>query len=338
MLPLITRLRVLIAGFDRERVLIWLVMTAAICSVVYYGRERATDPVNYAILVAIGIAAVGYTVVGSGNATRAWFERRPLRCAVWLAIIGVAIVWESVAHLGVGSANQDALVATRVAGFEARTDAKDTVERAAGKVLEIRRRAAWEYSGEPVEAVQARIDAAHAHKFYRINTVQCSIMKGPETTKFCNELRQLEANKAMASQKIMIAEELKIAERELEAARAAAASVKTVTTAERADARNIRKVAAWMGYASYDAEFGNAALLVVAMLSFLTIAEALRTAKEYDGRPRTPWGVGALMRRLRHFIVNGEWRDPSVTNNYTVNNPAIERWAKTPEVRKLMGA
>ena len=338
MKPLVARLRSLV--HDREQILIWLVMGAAICSVVYYGRERATDSVNYVILVALGIAAVGYCVVGSANATRAWFERRLLRCLLWVAVVAVAMLWETNAHLGVGSANQDALSAARVAGFEARADARAVVNAKADRVLSLKRDAAWTSDVPAPDVLAPKIQAAMAHKFYRVTTGNCTVTKGPETTKFCQDLRQLEADLAMAQRKDRIAGELAVAERELEQARAAAGAVKTVTTADRADARNIRKVAAWAGVTDYDAELSNAALFVLAMLVFMSLTEVLRIAREFDGQPRQPWGIGATMRKLRHFLIHGEWRDTSVTYNITNHNhnPALQQWAQTPEVRKLMGA
>lgn len=315
MKPIFQRIRSII-GTDRESLLIAMVMSAAIASVVYYSRERATDNMNYFILCVLGIAAVGYCVVGSAAATKAWFERRPIRMIGWVAVVMVAMLWEANAHLGVGSANQDALTATRTANFEAREDTKEAVNRAAGKLRTLKEEAAWG-AKEPLEAVQAKIEAKEAHKFYRINTEQCTVMKGRETTQFCQEYRELQAAKALAMRKVTLAEEVKAAERELETARAAAKGVKTTMTAERADTRNIRKVVAAMGVTDYDADLGQAALLVLAMLAFLSIAEILRTAREFDDKPKVPWAIFSFLRKCVHFLTHGEWKEPPRINNST---------------------
>ena len=346
MQPLIAKLRALLC--DRERLLLTIVAMAALGSVVYYSKERATDTANYAILVAIGVAAVGYCVIGSTNATHAWFQRRPLRCALWTSVVAVAMLWEANAHLGVGSANQDALSATRVASFEQRVDRKGEVNRIAGNLNDLKREAAWQYTGDPIDASQSKIEAAHAHKFYRVNTQGCTIVKGPETTKFCNDLKQLEANKAMAARKLLLAEEIKAAEAGLAQARAAAEKAPVTASAERADTRNIKKVALGLfGIENYDADFGNAALLVLAMLAFMSLTEVLRTAREYDRADVPSWGVVRLARKLWHFAKTLEWAEPphvagkSVvlhTRETVITDEALKRWAQSGEVKLLKAA
>lgn len=272
-----------------DRFITYLLMIAGMVAVIYFSQDRGADKVLVFIAAAVGIAGVYYCRKAADIAANAWYQRRAMKFAAGLVLLAAAYTIEGNNHFSVGSHNQDELTASRVAAKQSYDDRLNEANRAGARVLELRQEVAWKTELPPVEAIQAKIDAAKAHKFFRVNTTECTVMKGPETTRFCRELRQLEADKAMALRKLQIAEELKVAEAEHAKAKAKLEGTHVVTTTERADVRNIKKVAAFFGVNNFDVEFSNALLMFMGLCLFLSLREWLHVAEQYEGKPLRPW-------------------------------------------------
>lgn len=280
-----------------DRAITYLLMIAGMVAVIYFSQDRGADKVLVFIAAAVGIAGVYYCRKGAQIAADAWYQRRLMKFCAGLLLLGAAYTIEANNHFSVGSHNQDELTAHRVAAKQAYDVRKEEANLAGAKVLELRQEAAWKTELPPVDAIQAKIDAAKAHKFFRVNTAECTVMKGAETTKFCRDLKQLEADKAMALRKLQIAEELKIAEADHAKKTAALEGTSVVTTTERADVRNIKKAAAFLGFKEFDVEFSNALLMFMGLCLFLSLREWLHVAEQYEGKQLRSWPFVAWAKR-----------------------------------------
>ena len=301
---------------DLELVAIFIAMVVGIISVIYYSRARATDTMNYVVLCGIGIAAVIFAKTAASGFVTSLFNRKLLRMAGYAVILAAAYAWDFNAHLAVGSSNQDGLSAIRQAAYTA-TSTKEQAEAEALEALKTAkrdaeeiRRAGWELfptvAGKQlasIDAADAAIQVAEAHKFFKL-TDGCRETKGPQSRAHCDMLAELKAAKAKIA--LMLAERSKLpeasklvadAEARLKAARDDRAHTPVVLTTERADAANLIKLAKLAGIDGYDVNFGNAALFAIAMLIFISVTEAIRTAKEFDGLPRKEWPWMAPIRR-----------------------------------------
>lgn len=287
---------VLFARASWDRGITYLLMIAGMVAVVYFSVGRGSDPVTVFVVAAVGIAGVYYCRKGADIAANAWYQRRVMKLCTGMVLLIAAYTIEANNHFSVGSHNQDELTAQRVSAKQSYDARKAEANAAGARVLKLRQEDAWKTELPPVDAIQAKIDAAKAHKFYRVNTTECTVMKGPDTTKFCRELKQLEADKAMALRKLQIDEELKSAETAHAKATAALESTQVVTTTERADVRNIKKAAAYLGVPNLDVEFSNALLMFMGLCLFLSLREWLHVADQYEGKPLRPWPLFAWLR------------------------------------------
>lgn len=273
-------------AFDKPELwLIRCVLVASIIAVVYYSGDKAKDGPTQAILIFLGLAAVGFHYVGAKKACAAWYNRSLGGLFAWTLVISGAIVWEVNSQMGISSANQDNLSTiqrTSALGFQ---DAREAVNHAARKRDELRKEAAWQATVDPVDAVQSKIDAAKAHRFWSL-TDQCSEPKGKQTREFCTSYRQHVADKATAVRKAELAVEIERADKEWKDAQAKAGSVKAVASMDRADLRNLKRLT---GLGDSDLELSQSLLVVLVMALFLTVAGWLIKAEEFANVTPKPW-------------------------------------------------
>lgn len=261
------------------------VMLASAIAVVYYAGDKAKDAPTQAIYILLGLAVVGFHVAGAKKACAAWYDRRAVAFIGWLTVVGVAFVWEGNSQLSVASNNQDNLSQIQRTAATATEVNKDEVNRIAGRLLKLQSDAAWKSDLPAIGAIQARIDAARAHRFWAASD-ECKAPKGKQTAAHCDAYRQAEADKAMAIRRDELANEVKIAEKELAAARASLKTGPAVASATRADTRTLKRLT---GLSDGDIEISQAVLMWLSMGAMLTLAGWLIKAEEFEGKPRRPW-------------------------------------------------
>lgn len=287
---MITWLRRLLANPDM--ILVRLVILAAVIAVCYYGKDRAKDPFQLAVLTLLGLAAVGFEYRGARAMTRAWIERKIGGVLGWGAVWAFAVAWSLNGALSVAASNQDALSAARLDSHVKHEDVRGTVKRAAEDVDRISKKltalAGVSINGRAVTTIgdaESLIARAMAHRFWS-RTEQCTRTMGPETRRFCDDYRAAISAKATAIERGLTEEEFKIAQERLDAARKAATGVVTVTTATRAD---VNFWQARLGASTQDVEFGQALLATIVLSMFLSLAGLLVEAEEHRNTPRKPW-------------------------------------------------
>lgn len=350
------RLFELIAGGVRnafhkpERWLIRCVIVASIIAVIYYSGDKAKDTPTQAILIFLGLAAVGFHYLGAQKACRSWYERKLGALVLWMMVILGAVSWELNSQLSIASNNQDNLKATRVAGWQHQEDARTSLafaqtkagaERKALEALRARVEAAASVSinGKPVtspDVAQAEIDRLKGNVRFWTLTKGCTEAPGKQTRAYCDDYRAALAAKATAENRLTLEAEVKrqeavVAETDaaLVAAQSKASAAPAVTAIDRADLRNIKRLT---GLTDADAELSQSLLLVAVMALFLTVAGWLLKAEEYEGKTLAPWidwgRIGAWLR----VIATGKTAPKgshTIIERTIINDPFGKAFGKT---------
>lgn len=302
------------------RLLIYLVIVAAAISVYHYARASSSETSVFIALMCLGLAVIGFHWHGAGKVVAAWYDRRPVAMFFWCIVVLAAIAWEGRSQLGLASNNQDAVKATRVAGWHTTEDARQSLtyaqtklgaERKALEALRARVEAAASLSinGKPVtsrEVAQAEVDRLKGQKRFWDLTKGCTEAPGKQTREYCDAYRVALAAKAVAEDRLTLEAEVRrqeavVADAEVAFAKAkdAVASTPTVVSDERADIATIKRLAS---LSTADAELSNSLLLWLVTFVLLTIGGALEKAEDYAGKPRKPWfnfsGLGYRLMRL----------------------------------------
>lgn len=304
------------------RLLQAVVMAAATVSVWYAAERMATGGEQRFILVALGFAAIGYLVVGSGRACRAWFERRIGEFAVCALVLVTAISWEAKMHLSTASLNEAGLTNVQKAKhntlvsnadeFKRATETFNTAQFARDSLSREFLAPLPTIAGKPVATgaeARAIADNMRADKRRWDATNGCKEAVNKAQREFCGKyteaLTALKASDAKAGIEARLNEANKIfnqAAADLKAARAASDGSEVVTSGDRADTRNMIKLAAFLGFSSYDAEFSNALQMIIVISIILMVSEWTLVADEYKGKPRKPWGAIDAVRRAYSFL------------------------------------
>lgn len=301
-------------AFDKPELwLIRCVLVASIIAVVYYSGDKAKDGPTQAILIFLGLAAVGFHYVGAKKACAAWFNRSLGSLCAWMLVISGAVVWEVNSQMGISSANQDNLsMIQRTAAVKTQTN-DDEVNRIAGQLRTKENEAAWKTDVGPLGAIVQKIDGAKAHRFWAASE-QCAEPKGKQTRDHCAAYRQALADKAMAERRMVLDEEIAALNKELASARKARANGPAVASMDRADLRNLKRLT---GLGDSDLELSQSLLVVLVMALFLTVAGWLIKAEEFAGMTPKPWfNWRAYVTRARRLW---DGTDHTVVNNYTAH-------------------
>jgi hypothetical protein len=292
------------AALDKpERWLIRCAILASVISVIYYSGDKAKDGATQAILVLLGLSAVGFHYIGAQKACRAWYERQVGAFALWGLIICGAIAWEVNSTLSVASNNQSNLTNAQLTAFSKSDNNAKAVADAEAKLERLRKERA---ALDPIEGqanikpwrnvadARAAVNTAEAHKWFTGITEGCTVTKGPQTRDFCKNYEMAKAEVERWDLIAKMAISLGAAEQELADARKAASLAPVLATADRADLDNLRRLT---GMSLEDLQLSQSLLTVLVLALFLTIAGWLVKAEEYEGRPRKPW-FGRLMATL----------------------------------------
>lgn len=276
-----------------ERWLIRCAILASVISVVYYSGDKAKDGWTQAILILLGLAAVGFHYVGAQKACRAWFERQLGSFACWGLIILGAVSWEFNSTLSVASNNQSNLTNAQLTAFSKSDNNAKAIQDGEAKVARLREERNLMKPTQGPGPARAVIANSKSNRFWDM-TDGCTDTKGPQTRKFCDAFRSAEADVALWEQIAKQEIALGAAEQELSDARKAASLAPVLASADRADLGNLHRLT---GMKIEDLELSQSLLTVLVLALFLTIAGWLVKAEEYEGKPRKPW-FGRLMAHL----------------------------------------
>lgn len=292
---------------------LWLircVMLAAIIAVVYFSSEKAKDAPTQAILICIGLAAVGFHYLGAQKACAAWFERKAVSFILWGLVVAGAITWEFNSQLSVSSNNQDNLRAARMDAHHNRDTAVLVENIAKGKLARIDERLKFlentEVNGRQIrtpDAAKADIQNAEAHRFFKM-TAGCTDTKGPDTRKFCTAYASFKSELALTGERETLKAERETAVERLTEATAAVKATAAVTSSDRADTRNLKRLT---GLSDADVELSQSLLVVAVIALFLTVAGWLIKAEQYEGKQLKPWFTWNWARRLYASITGQEY-------------------------------
>jgi len=293
---------------------LWLIkctILASIISVVYYSGEKAKDDATQAILILIGIAAVGFHYIGAQKACRAWFERQPLVLCGWCLIIAGAIAWEINGQINIASQNQANLTNAALTSHSKSDNASKAVADAEEKLERLKSERNLMKPVRSLPAARAAVESAKAHKRWTA-TDECRSPKGATTRKWCDDYRSAAADvdlwAEIAKQEIALG----AAETDLADARKASLQVGMVASADRADLKTLHRVS---GLSYDDLDTMQSMLVVIVLALFLTVAGWMVKAEEYEGKPLKPW---INWGRIYRAVFGGE--EPRVSHETQAQN------------------
>jgi len=328
------------AVFEKpERWLIRCAILASVISVIYYSGDKAKDGPTQAILVLIGLAAVGFHYIGAQKACRAWYERQIGAFACWSLIICGAIAWEVNSQMGVASQNQANLTTAQLTAFSKSDNNAKTVVDAEAKLERLRKERA---ALDPIEDqanikpwrnvadARAAVNTAEAHRWFTGVTEGCTTTKGTQTRDFCKNYEMAKAEVERWDLIAQMAISLGAAELELADARKAASQAPVMASAGRADFNNWHRLT---GMSAEDLELSQSLLVVAVLALFLTIAGWLIKAEEYEGKPLKPWFGRALARASAMLTGKPAEDDRAMTETHAKIKDAMNAQATFYEVK-----
>ena len=268
-----------------EMWLVRMVLVASTIAVIYYSAEKAKDKPTQAILICLGLAAVGFHYIGAKKACAAWFDRSLSRFFAWTLVIMGAVLWEVNGQLGVGSQNQANLSQAQATAHNASEMARRRLASAEDKANALRGEQAFKADVKPASAYDADIANAKANRLWEV-TKGCTETAGKQTRTFCDSYRKALSDQALSVRRVQLLEKIEQADAEVQAARDVMASAGVVRSGDRADFKNMHRLT---GLNADDLELGQSLLMVLVIALFLTVAGWLNKAEEYEGKPRKPW-------------------------------------------------
>lgn len=189
--------------------------------------------------------------------------------AIFAFVFGVEVL----AHVGLNGAQRAEGIEQAQLDRVSYADSRASIADLEAKLANIRASASWQATVDPVEAIQARIDDARAHKWWA-RTNECTVTKGPQTRKYCTDYRQALADKVLAEQKIGLADD----EAAVRAALARLRATPVATTADAGESQGLifASLATQSRSPSQDAQWWTLIALAVIYAGVMSLPGLLR--------------------------------------------------------------
>ena len=285
-----------------------LVFLAGIATILH---KSGIEVPKYAVLfgVCLGVAALLYEMNAATAALRAFWKGRPLSAIGWSFIWLVAFAYSMNQWIGAASENEGAKTNIHKAAYTATVNIQDRVAKTKKEVDRLEGRMGWmdtAVNGKPVrsvEAAQADLDNARAHRFWGL-TSECKETKGPQTRAFCAEVAAWKSEKSLASERITLKTELEAAKADYNEALLASKTTKTESNGERNDMLMLTK---YGGMKQADAQALTAVGSIVAISIFLSFATMLRELEHLRSQgPRAKiFSTSKLWFKIRRALFGG---------------------------------
>lgn len=305
----LSRLRTFASQHDR--IAIGLVFIAGAMTVLH----KAGVPVPYFAVVfgvSLGIAALLYEMNAATSALRAFWKGRLIGTVGWAFVWAVAFGYSMNQWMGAASENEGAKSNIHKAAYTKSVDTRTMRDQAKRDLDRIEGRLSWmdtAVNGRAVrgiDAAQADLDNAQAHKFWKA-TDGCKETRGPQTREFCANVASWKAEKALAGERDTLTAELAPAK----AAYAKAQQDVSETKVEVSEARNdLVILTRYFGLSEADARTINALGSIIAISLFLSIATMLKELEHLrETTPRVPM-LGWLWGAWQRYVLGMDVRTP----------------------------
>jgi hypothetical protein len=294
-----------------EKWALYLVLFAGVITII---KKNATpDMWSYAMWfgIALGLAALLYEMTASRGIVRAYWEGRA-GSMLWCGVIWVVAFGFSVNNwMGAASENQAEKTNLHKAAFSATVDTRQALKDAEETLARLKGKFDWSKSLDAPESYDARIQAAEADAVFEATKRGCKSK--------CIAKQQLaaslKADRANAIDRAATAEEIKVAERNVQEARKVASSTKVEVSDKRNDLLVLTRYA---GMTEESAQIFNGlfSIMVVSILlsfgSMYAEVEHLRQSKK-----RVPFGWFGKIRSWYHRTMHGK---EAPSTHSTINN------------------
>ena len=294
-----------------EKWALYLVLFAGVITII---KKNATpDYFSYAMWfgIALGLAALLYEMTASRGIVRAYWEGRAgsmLWCGmIWAVAFGFSVNnW-----MGAASENQAEKTNLHKAAYTATVDTRQALKDAEDTLARLKGKFDWSKSLDAPESYAARIEAAEADAQYEATRKGCRSK--------CIAKQQLAANlkaeRANAIDRAATAEEIKVAERKVEAARKTASETKVEVSDKRNDLLVLTRYA---GMTEESAQIFNglfSIMVVSILLSFGSMYAEVENLRQTTSRK--PFGFWQKLRGWYYSVVYGV-EAPQPVYNVTV--------------------
>lgn len=297
-----------------DRLAIGLVFFAGIITILH----KAGVPVpHYAVIfgVSLGVAALLYEMNATTYALRNFWRGRVFSSVGWAAVWGVAFAYSMNQWVGAASETEGAKSNMHRAAFNRTADTRSDLATKKRELDRIEGRLAWMDTAvngravRAIEAAQADIDNAQAHRFWK-STDGCRETKGPQTREFCGNVASWRAEKALASERATLTAELAPAKAALAEAQRAVSAAPVEVSAARNDLVILTRYA---GLSEDDARTVQALGSILAISIFLSFATALKELEHLrETSKRTP-----IFGRLRRMLFGSDAADATASHEIT---------------------
>lgn len=280
---------------------LWIVrfvLTAGFLLVLKKARTNP-EPIDAAVVLLLGCAALLSEYHMGKEAVKAWFDRSPTRLAativVYCAVFGYAVLqWT-----GTAAEMESDKAGLHKARHYATVDSRGNLAKANEALDQAQSRLKWmdtAVNGKAVRdatAAQADLDNAKAHRFWK-TTDECRETKGPQTREFCGMVAAWKAEKALAGERAVLLAEIPVFRKSQADASAAARDTPVAVSEDRSDLRFLTKY----GNMSEQAAMDLSAAWKILIISLLApLLGMMVKSAEYRDLPRKPWGFGIALFR-----------------------------------------
>lgn len=316
----------------------WAIRLVFVAGIITILHKSGLEIPKYAMIfgVCLGVAALLYEMNAATAALRAFWKGRPLSAIGWSFIWLVAFAYSMNQWIGAASENEGAKTNVHQTAYTASINVADRVAKTKKELDRLEARMGWmdtAVNGKPVrsvEAAQADLDNARAHRFWAM-TSECKETKGPQTRAFCAEVAAWRSEKSLASERITLKTELDAAKVDYNEAQLASKNTKVESNGERNDMLMLTKYA---GMKQADAQALTAVGSIVAISIFLSFATMLRELEHLRSQgPRARiFSTSKLWFKIRRALFGGS------ADTIIMDDTAAREAAKASFARYAPGA
>lgn len=295
-----------------DRVAIYLVFFAGVITI---AKKAGVDIPSYMLAfgLALGLAALLYEMSASRAMMRAFWEGRAFSMAcngiIWALAFGFSV------NNWIGAASEGQVEKTNVhkAAFQTSQNVGKAVGDAEDRLSRLKGKFDWSKSLDAPESYEARIQAAENDATYEATKGGCKSK--------CIAKQQLaaslKAERANAVDRAETAEEIKVAEADLAAARATLSSTKVETSEQRND---LLILTSYAGMSEQSAQIFNGLFSIIVVSIFLSFGSMRDEAEQLRKQgPRRPFGIlTRLWRGIYRTLFGGEPPGVKIIENTTV--------------------
>lgn len=300
-----------------------LALAAAAIAIVKSVQSKTVDPLDYWYLLCLGFAAILAELLGLKELIKAWWSASTIKTAAWAGIWAVGFGFSIYSAFSAAGTVQVAREGVQKAKYAREMNAEDGLKAAKDERARLELRLSgmnMAVNGKAVrtvESAEADIRNAKTNRLWDA-TDACTDVRGNNQKRFCDAYAALLSEKALAAEKVTLAEELKAAKAEVSKYEQIVANGGTRTTT---DMTPFVHVASYVGMDRNTASLLEPAQAAITTMLLVSFAGLVLGMAAVEGTERKRWFTfnwrGAITRARR--LWDGTDHTVVVNRMHTVN-------------------